>query len=307
MQTMLDVRTLLTEAEEQLTAFQVTPAMDTLCDSLWDLRRELPPAEWERLTREECRTHPVQALLHESPLARRAFVKPRGYPGDAELLDLVYGHGELPTRLPAIAGALYGYEVQMTAAVSVRARRDLLATLIDCVAGEVRAPRVLSVACGHLREGPRSRAVRERRISAFYALDQDERSLNLVAREQGAYGVQPVHGSVRSLLAGDTRFEPLDLVYAAGLYDYLEHKVAAQLTATLFSMLRPGGRLLVANFAPSLRDAGYMEAFLDWVLIYRDEPEVERFVEQIPVHEIASRRLFRDAPGNVVYLEVRRS
>jgi hypothetical protein len=212
----------------------------------------------------------------------------------------------LPQGLSALAAALYGYELQMDAATSVRARCDYLAALIDEAALEVARPRVLSVACGHLREAERSTAVLEHRLGAFYALDQDEQSLGRVARDHAARRVEPVHASVRSVLRGTPTFSDLDLVYAAGLYDYLELPVAARLTATLFGMLRGGGRLVVANFAPSLRDAAYMEAFMDWTLIYRDEEQFERVAESIPCDLVASRRLFRDRPGNVVFLELRR-
>jgi hypothetical protein len=111
---------------------------------------------------------------------------------------------------------------------------------------------------------------------------------------------------VRALLTGRANLSDYDLVYAAGLYDYLERDVAARLTTTLFGMLRPGGRLLVANFAHGVRETAYMEAYMDWPLIYRDESDVDRFAAQIDPATIARRRLFRDAPRNVIYLELQR-
>jgi len=298
---------LLDATHEQFARYRITAGMDALFDGLAALRRTLPPEAWQRVVHEQCRAHPLRALVHESPLARRAFEKPRGYAGDAETLDFVYGDVAVPPLLSARGAAVYAYEVQMHAATSVRARRDILAALIDRVAGETDRPSVLSVACGHLREASQAAAVRERRLAAFHALDQDEVSLGVVERTHAGVGVVPVRGSVRSLLTGASTFEGLDLVYAAGLYDYLELPVAARLTARMFGMLRPGGRLLVANFARKLRDAGFMEAFMDWTLIYRDESDVERFAELVPASEVASQRLFRDPPGNVVYLELRRA
>jgi hypothetical protein len=49
-----------------------------------------------------------------------------------------------------------------------------------------------------------------------------------------------------------------------------------------------------------------MEAIMDWRLIYRDERDVEEFAADIPVNEIVSKQLFRDGPGNVVYLTLQR-
>jgi hypothetical protein len=291
---------------DQLADLEVSPAMDRLLDGLAELRRDLAHDEWQRVVKHECRSHPVREQLQHAPVTRRSVARPRGYPGDAETLDLVYGCGIITEPMSALGAALYGYELQMTAAQSVRARRELLASLIDEVCAENPEARVLSVACGHLREAERASAVRTSRFGAFYALDQDSESLALVERGHSPLGVTPMQGSVRSILTRTTTLDALDLVYAAGLYDYLDAQVAAKLTARMFGMLRSGGRLLVANFATSLRDAAFMEAFMDWPLIYREESAVECFAQQIPESQIASQRMFRDGPGNVIYLELRR-
>ena len=68
---------------------------------------------------------------------------------------------------------VYAYTVQAPACESVRARRDLIAEMIDETASVVDRPKVLSVACGHLREAGKSQALREHRIGDFLALDHD--------------------------------------------------------------------------------------------------------------------------------------
>ncbi len=71
-------------------------------------------------------------------------------------------------------------------------------------------------------------------------------------------------------------------------------------------MLKPGGRLLLANYADPLPDSdfkAYMEAFMDWWLLYRDEHEVAEWLQDVPRNELARQRLFRDDPGNIIYLE----
>ena len=45
-------------------------------------------AEWADYA-QLCLRHPLRALLHQDPFTYRAFSKPRGYSGDAVLLDLV--------------------------------------------------------------------------------------------------------------------------------------------------------------------------------------------------------------------------
>ena len=166
---------------------------------------------------------------------------------------------------------------------------------------------MLSLACGHLREAQVSVAVTEREVGAFIALDQDRESLAVVEREQRAFNVVPVAASVRRFLAAPLAHGRFDLAYSAGLYDYLGDDVAAAVTRALFDTLEPGGLLCVANFAPELRDIAYMEAIMDWNLIYRDEEEVARFASGIPYDRIAESSMTRDSGGNVVYLTIRKS
>jgi len=298
-------RELLDDTREMLASGDVSIA-DEFATRLDHIRRTMSPHAWQAFIAQRIASHPVRSLFHEDPFSWRAFAKPRGYAGDAELLDLIYRDAPPSGPLSALGTRLYDWSVAGTSCRSVRARRDILAGLIDRVAEERPAPRILSVACGHLREAQRSEAVRAGAISEFVALDQDPLSLALVEREQAHRNVRPVRGSVRRLLGGAKSFGSFDLVYAAGLYDYLEVPTARALTRSLFTTLRPGGTLVVANFAPNLPDIGYMEAIMEWRLLYRDEREVEQFAADIPVADIASKELFRDEPGNVVYLALRR-
>ena len=70
----------------------VARGMPGLIDGLWDLRASCPLATWKSLQPAALR-HPLRDVLHSDPFTRWAFEKPRGYPGDAVLLDYTYGHG----------------------------------------------------------------------------------------------------------------------------------------------------------------------------------------------------------------------
>ena len=296
---------LIDECYTSLASGDLSP-LDDFVVHLESIRRELSVEEWSAYIADVIAPHPLRTLLHEEPFTRRAYEKPRGYAGDAPMLDLVYSDNR-PAELSELGKKLYEWALPKPGAESVRARREILAGIIDRVAAERPSARILSVACGHLREAQRSTAVREREVGEIVALDQDRESLSLVAREQSHHRVTPVHANIRRLLAGGTAYGTFDLAYAAGLYDYLDESVAQALTLSMFRALRPGGLLVVANFAPDLPVIGYMEAVMDWILRYRVEPEVERFAARVPREEIAELRTFRDEPGNVVYLSVRRA
>ena len=132
------------------------------------------------------------SLLHQDPFTYRAFAKPRGYAGDAVMMDYIYGLGrgaaggaQTPRRSAARSSATWSTRP------SARAVR--YPPLPDC--GPDRPRR-------RAGRGPRARARRRspsrgRDLSArsgighvqeFVAIDQDEASLAVVARDYARFG-----------------------------------------------------------------------------------------------------------------------
>ncbi len=252
----------------------------------------------------------VGHITADDPLTRRCVDKPRGYAGDAVTLDIIYGHPRARAYVDGASGAgrsVFSYTANRPATIAVRTRRQVLADAIDATAERVDGARILSLACGHLREAELSMALRQNRVGALYAADQDAESLAELTAAYAGMTVNPLLLSVRDLLKGQRPVADLDLAYSAGLYDYLEAGVAARTTAAMFDMLRPGGRVLVANFHPDLQDIGYMESCMDWWLIYRDEEAMRALFDDIAPEQIADMRLWTDTFGGVVYAEVTRA
>jgi len=280
--------------------------LDRLVSSLETLRASLPPDDWTRTARSVV-THPLTHLLHQDPFTRRCYTKPRGYPGDARMLDYIYGEVD-DDDSTTLGRRILAANQNGPAPRAVRYRRDVLAGAIDAAADRVGRPRILAVASGHLREADASQALQARRIGELVALDQDARSLAVVERAFGDLGVRTVHGRVRDLIVG--RHDGLgrfDLIYAAGLYDYLRDEPAQRLTATLFAMLNAGGILLIANFQPGIRDRGYMESFMNWHLIYRTLDQIEALTRAVPTPELARTSRFEDPTRNIGFVEMVRT
>ena len=280
-------------------------ALPSLFEGLQEVRERSTPTEWESFAR-AAQEHGLRGLVHEDPMTRRSFEKPRGYAGDAVLLDYIYRDRE-PDAPTERGQAVYAYAAARPASCAVRHRRDLLAHLIDRTADRVgdRA-RVLSVACGHLREARLSVALQAGRIEELVALDADPESLAVVGAEP-CPAIRPVERSIGRLLARPGDLGRFDFAYSAGLYDYLEDSLARRLTAALFGLLRPGGRLLICNFLPTVPDSGYMATYMGWSLIYRDLPAIEALAAGVPDGEVAARRFWSDAFGAIGYLELQRA
>lgn len=275
---------------------------ESVVSQLSQLRSTMNTDEWRRFIGEEARVHPIKDLLHNDPFTRHAYSKPRGYPGDADLLDYIYTPASV-VRDDSIGARISVYTTDAPAPRAVRHRRDVIAGLVDTIAEEsVRKPRVLSLACGHLREAGLSQALAAGQIAEYVAIDQDEASLEVIDRDYGHLPVKTVHGSVKQILVRGLDDWGFDFIYAAGLFDYLSQPVGRRLCDVLFAALNPGGRLLAANFTPGIKDVGYMEAFMDWFLIYRAESQVKDLTSGIPTSELADVRSWTDPAKNIVYV-----
>jgi extracellular factor (EF) 3-hydroxypalmitic acid methyl ester biosynthesis protein len=301
----------LDQAYGLLLSGEARSGMQALFWTLKHTRAILDGDDWKRFCLETCRAHPIHRLVQRDLATRWCFTKPRKYAGDAVLLDFFYQDLDLQELGSSGLGAeILRFLGEQRTVAALRGRRDMLAQWIDVHAERVSDANILALACGHLREAHLSRAVREHRVGDFLALDQDPLSLAVVGKELGPYGIRRVPGSVKALLKGQQSFSGLDGIYAAGLYDYLAQPIAVRLTRLLFSMLKPGGRLLLANYADPPEDSdfkAYMEAFMDWWLIYREAPEVEEWLQDIPKRQLGGHRVFSDATGNVIYLEAVRA
>jgi SAM-dependent methyltransferase len=258
----------------------------------------------EALVRELCRTHPLHGLCQQDPYTHRAATKPRGYAGDAVMMDFIY-QGTPPQGTSALGSGIFAATTRASMGLSVQYRRQLLKSLIDDTAVTLEAGRMLSVASGHCRELEGSLVGTPLFQGEFVAFDQDPASCAEVARAQAGARVRVVNQGVRDLLSGPTAagLGDFDLIYSAGLYDYLPETLARRLTARLLQMLRPGGRLLIANFVPSGSGRGYMELFMDWELVVRNEAAMHDIARAAGAGSVSS---FHDPHRNVVYAELAR-
>jgi len=298
--------TLLNQSYNKLLEGQVGEGMNDLLAGLHAQRLNSSDQEWSEYV-SLCSHHPLRELLHQDPFTYRAYKKPRGYAGDAELLDMIYGKEErwpVPEGTSDLGRQIFEYTILTPACEGVRARRGFIADVLDHLVEEMPKPHVLSIAAGHLREAILSSAVKRRKLGRFVALDSDTKSLEEVDRSYSCYGVSVVPATVRQLLAGKVELGLFDFVYSTGLFDYVQQAAAQRLTSMMFQLLRPKGRLLVANFFPDIGGIGYMESYMDWKLIYRTRQEMMDVSLHIPQADIRDIRIFTEENQNIIFLQI---
>jgi SAM-dependent methyltransferase len=240
-----------------------------------------------------------RALLHDklisAPFMHRCLTKPQGYPGDFIVMQYLYTrHFEGSTLL---AKAIHLATVFTRGARAVRARKDLLYdTIVDLATARAaigERTRVISIAAGPAKEifdifENAPELVPTLDILLF---DQDEDALELVnnglalmkARSGGgSINIQLRHDAIRRLLDDETIFDsfgPADLIFSAGLFDYLRFHTGVRLVRNLYRNLSPGGRLYVGNMVPENPCRWFLEHHLDWFLEYRTREELRAMGE----------------------------
>jgi SAM-dependent methyltransferase len=284
--------------------FEQGKVPQTINADLHKLRGKLHRAVWQELI-PIAQNHPVSEFFLQDPFTRWSFQKPRGYSGDAHLLDFIYGHPSIAEEIAnasRLGQALYNSTKDAMSSIAVRERRDLLTGHVDEVAAmRGSETEILTIAAGHLREANGSIALREGRIKRWVALDQDPLSVGSITRDFKDTHVEAIDGSVGGLLARAHKLGRFDFVYAAGLYDYLADNVAVKLTQRCLQLLKPNGILLFANFSPEMSDAGFMETFMNWALLLRSETDMWNIVNASVDRNTVEASVQFGANRNIIY------
>ena len=248
-----------------------------------------------------CKLHAFAELVLEDPYARRAREKPRGYAGDAVMLDYIYRPQPIAASVTGLA--MHRATTGLSSAKSILWRRDYLAKHIAAVLKRRRPARILAVASGHMRELDVINLPEKRDDLEIYAVDLDGLSLEECCRSYPGVNIRAVQSSAVTIRRARLP-ETFDLVYCAGLFDYLNEATAEFLLAQLHRHLLPSGLLCVANFTPDNHGRGFMEGFMDWSLVLRDEDDLVRLGKSaVPGCGLSA---FRDPQRNIAYLEMRR-
>jgi extracellular factor (EF) 3-hydroxypalmitic acid methyl ester biosynthesis protein len=287
---------------------EVQEAVDRVTDRLSEVRIQAGE-RWPEVVA-AIRASKLSQIGHQCPFTHHAFSRPRGYPGDALLLDWIYRDFRIVRRPDegSLAAKLYRRTNSSLPSTAVRWRRQHLAHLIDEAAAAKPRARVLAIAAGHLREADLSIALQRGKLAELVALDQDAKSLDEIDRSYIAQGmpVSTVCAPIRDVISGRYRVEDFDLIYSAGLYDYLDAPTAQRLTQKLFAGLTSGGKLVVTNFLYGTPDLGWMESLMDWYLIYRTQDEVNAFANGIAAEEIGHSHSYKCATQCIGYLSLRK-
>jgi len=229
-------------------------------------------------------------LTLHSPFVKRAYDKPLGYAGDYEMMNMLYrDHAEGDSLF---AKAMNLYATQEIAAQANVNRLNYLGTKIRAAVEARGHVRLASIGCGPSRElGVLLEQSPELgRYLDVALIDQEERVLVYCERTLSPLAAKTgvklhfIRESVRRLLTAKKLKDTLgerDLIYSAGLFDYLNQRSFSALLGGLYDALAPGGHLCVGNVATHNPTRYFMEYALDWFLIHRTPADLLEFASAL--------------------------
>jgi len=258
--------------------------------------------------------HPIVLC---SPFLYRTYTKPLGYAGDYEMVNMMLRN---PYEGSSAFAKLLNFALLNTEpVVAHRNRIDFLVEKLrsECVRRVSRGKtRIFNLACGPAMEVQRFlRECEESDLAEIDLLDFNSETLEYTreriqeARMSGGretqvrYFQRSVHQLLRAATqGGEEEFANYDVVYCAGLFDYLSQRVCKRLVELFCTMVRPGGIVIVTNVAMSNPRKAWMEYVMEWNLIYRDENDMNDLVPD--GINVKNTEVKADSTGVNLFLEI---
>ncbi|MEI8372734.1 MAG: class I SAM-dependent methyltransferase [Planctomycetota bacterium] len=246
----------------------------------------------------------IAPWFSQSWYMNRALRKPRGYPGDYEILEGIYD--EKP-KSRGIGEALDLYFLQTALARAVRGRKNWIRDFFpDFLSSHHTTPRVLDIACGPCREIREFVSRNGKAPFMFHGLDFDDEALSYAKSALTSAGfptdnLSLVKQNVLRLASASRNvktYGKFDLIYSVGLYDYLADDALIRILAGSAEMLTPQGRYLVAFKDSSRYDCAEYQWHVDWYFYQRTEAECRNLLEKSRLQIVSMER----EPSGVVMM-----
>jgi hypothetical protein len=228
-----------------------------------------------------------------SRFAERAYFKPKGYAGDFLMMEHIYA--DEPKGEGKLGEIIDTFCLRRPGSLAIRGRRKLLTEELGRICSDLFAERknarIMNLACGPNRElfDFLKQCEHDERVEAL-CVDVDSEALQYTNQFVNVF---PHSASVRllsenvikwSLGRTSQQLGKFDVIYSAGLCDYLDTRLFRALITQCHKHLNPGGTVILGNFA-EYPDSIFLDKLLRWELIYRSEDDLKELFAPTPFKE----------------------
>ncbi len=263
----------------------------------------------------------LHPFLLVSPFIHRTFQKPLGYAGDYEMVNMIL-------RDPTEGASLFAKVIntRFVHGAPAEAHRNRIKYLSNLLREEThkrakvgKVTHIFNLGCGPAKEIQDFLMFDDLCERAnFTLLDFNDETLaytskllnEIKMKHKRQTPITMIKRSVHQILKegrrGAEAGKPTsyDVVYCAGLFDYLSDRICRRLMDIFYEMVAPGGLLVATNVEASNPDRQMMEYLMDWHLIYRDAEQLLALAPEKAAREDC--RVVSDKTTVNIFIEVRK-
>lgn len=260
----------------------------------------------------------LHPLMLRAPFVHRTYVKPLGYAGDYEMVNMMARNpNEGPSTYFKIINSLFltgGPAEAHRNRIAIMIER--LNVIIDKAIASGETIKILNLGCGpakEIQELLESRQVPgniELTLMDFneVTLDYAEKQISeRMAIHSSELKVNIVHRSVDQFLRQSARIvesdrDTYDFIYCAGLFDYFGDRACSRVLKLFHALVKPGCWVFSTNVHKDNPAIASMEFLAEWHLVYRNEQDMHNLIPSD-----WEQKVYCDATGVNVFLEYRKA
>ncbi len=252
--------------------------------------------------------------FYQSPIMKMGYEKPRGYPGDYELFEIIY-NGKPIAEEKTIGFYFDKYFLNNGYTNAVRTRKNKMKNILQDLIETNNSSRLrlLNVACGpcrEMRELLSDPLLASRANVCFTGLDNDEGSLKF---SKSALDQLPPNNitlrflkeNVLSLFRDNKHYDIIgkqDVIYILGLTEYLPDRVFKKLISFLSQLLDDKGMLVITYKDKDIPFPSLPPDWLcDWAFIKRSKDDLISAAEGLGLEKY-SLRIEKEGTGTIFFL-----
>ncbi len=250
-------------------------------------------------------------FLYQSQVFRRALEKPRGYPGDYQMLEMAYDNREVSN---GIGYYLDRYGLDRPYSEAIRKRKDMMRDILQSYitnspCRDLKILNLASGACREIRELLNESVPCTRHVD-LKCIDQDEEAIafshnKLADLDTGHMDIDLIKGNILRLeeldLGGDNSF---DLIYSIGIADYLQDRMLTKIFQDCYHKLKKGGKLVIAYKDRERNKPLAFNWYGDWNFVPRNEEELLDMIYDAMGKDNISIHITRESTGIIFFADI---
>jgi len=249
-------------------------------------------------------------LAYKGKLVKRAFEKPRGYPGDYLTIEYVYDNKSISEDMGVCCDR---YFLSDKYASAVRNRKDKMKDmLIEYLSARRNCSLdILNIACGSCREIKDIFSAKQvlSGNTVFSLVDQDQEALDFSEKSLSSDKPKNTkinyfqHDITNYIKDGNTYSSILgrqDLIYSIGLADYLPDIILKKVLSFFFGQLKDRGTLIFAHKDIDMYKPVSTDWWCNWTFYSRNEKKVLELLSACGMGDIDI-KLEREKSGLIIF------